>query len=55
MFLPGSYLVFYESVVDLEIVKVNVICYLALSLPIWHTDPEMKMQKFVPSPILSGF
>ena len=47
MFLLGSYLVFYDSVADLEIVKVNVICYLALSLPIWHTDPEMKMQKYV--------
>ena len=46
---------FYTTVVGLQIDEVKVICYLALSLPIWHTDPEIKMQKYVSTRILSGF
>ena len=33
----------------------KVICYLALSLPIWHTDPEMKIRKYVSTQSLSGY
>ena len=33
----------------------KVICYLILPVPIWHTDPEIKMQKYVSIRILSGF
>ena len=45
---------FHKAVVILQIVEVKVICYLALSLPILHTDREIKMQKYASTRILSG-
>ena len=45
---------FYKAVVNLQIVEVEVICFLALWLPIWNPDLEIKMQKYVSTRILSG-
>ena len=55
MFLTGSYPVSLRALSTCKFLRQIIFASLPYLVPIWHMDPEIKMQKYVSNRILFGF